>query len=139
MAEAFEHCLGPAEWWMTSSFMTRMSFTHQPCMAVSSLSSREIHHLQQGEVQVQFQTGHFCRLKLSSQGYQIDSTIAEAITKFPIPSSPTDLQSLFGLTNQLSTNTDETATLLEPLYPLLSTRNKFTWTTDHDIRSTNCC
>ena len=75
----------------------------------------------------------FAGLKLSSEGYQIDSTITEAITKFPTPSSRTDLRSFFGLTNQLSTSTDKTATLLEPLHPLLSTKKEFTWTADHDI------
>ena len=75
----------------------------------------------------------FAGLKLSSEGYQIDSTITEAITEFPTPSSRTDLQSFFGLTNQLSTSTDKTATLLEPLRPLLSTKKEFTWTADHDI------
>ena len=102
-------------------------------MAVSIMVSRETHHPQQGEVQVQFQTGHFCGLKLSSEGYQIDLTITQAITKFPTLSSRTDLQSFFGLTNQLSTSTDKMATLLEPLYPLLNTKNKFTWTANHDI------
>ena len=75
----------------------------------------------------------FAGLKLSSEGYQIDSTITEAITKFPKPYSHTDLRSFFGLTNQLSTSTDKTATLLEPLHPLLSTKKEFTWTADHDI------
>ena len=75
----------------------------------------------------------FVGLKLSSEGYQIDSIITEAITKFPTPSSRTDLQSLFGLTNQLSTSTDKTAALLEPLRPLLCTKKEFTWTADHDI------
>ena len=74
----------------------------------------------------------FAGLKLSSEGYQVDSTVTEAITKFPTPSTRTDLRSFFGLTNQLSTSTDRTAALLEPLRPLLSTKNEFTWTTDHD-------
>ena len=75
----------------------------------------------------------FAGLKLSSEGCQIDSTATEAITKFPTPSSRTDLRSFFGLANQLSTSTDKTATLLEPLRPLLSTKKEFTWTADHDI------
>ena len=37
----------------------------------------------------------FAGLKLSSEGYRIDSTITETITKFPTPSSRTDLQSFF--------------------------------------------
>ena len=66
------------------------------------------------------------------QGYQVDATVTDAITKFPTPSTRTDLQAFFGLANQLSTSTDKTAPLLEPLRPLLSTKNEFIWTGNHD-------
>ena len=74
----------------------------------------------------------FAGLKLSSQGYQVDSAVTDAITKFPTLSTHTDLQAFFGLANQLSTSTDKTAVLLEPLCPLLSTKNEFIWTANHD-------
>ena len=74
----------------------------------------------------------FAGLQLSSEGYKVDTLITEAITKFPTPATRTDLRSFFGLANQLSTSTDKTAELLEPLRPLLSTKNEFTWTANHD-------
>ena len=60
-------------------------------------------------------------------------TSFDAITNFPTPSSRTDLRSFIGLTNQLTTCTKELAPALTPLRPLLSTRNDFLWTPDHDI------
>ena len=48
--------------------------------------------------------------------------------KLPTPSCRTDLRSFFRLMNQLSTSTASVATLLAPLRPLLSTKNKFVWT-----------
>ena len=53
--------------------------------------------------------------------------------RFSTPFTCTDQWSLLGLTNQLSTSTDKTAALLEPLHPLLSTKNGFAWTANHDI------
>ena len=74
----------------------------------------------------------FAGFIISDKGYKIDPSITDAISKFPTPSSRTDLRSFFGLTNQLSTSTDAIASLLAPLRPLLSTKNEFMWTTDHD-------
>ena len=75
----------------------------------------------------------FAGLQLSSEGYKVDTLVTEAITKFPTPATRTDLHSFFGLANQLSTSTSKTADLLEPLRPLLSTKNDFAWTTNHDL------
>ena len=76
---------------------------------------------------------HFAGFILTSEGYSISSDIIDAITNFPTPSSHTDLRSFIGLTNQLTTCTKELAPALTPLWPLLSTRNDFLWTPDHDI------
>ena len=57
----------------------------------------------------------FAGLKLSMQEYQVDAAVTDAITKFPTPSTHTDLWAFFVLANQLSTSTDKTAPLLEPL------------------------
>ena len=38
-----------------------------------------------------------------------------------------------GLTNQLTTSTNELAPILAPLRPLLSNRNEFVWTSAHDL------
>ena len=59
--------------------------------------------------------------------YQVDKSITEAISQFPKPTWQTYLRPFFGLANQLSTSTDKVATLLEPLCPLLDTKNDFTW------------
>ena len=71
-------------------------------------------------------------LVLSEEGYKIDNLITEAIFKFPPPSNCTDLRSFFGLVNQLSASTNTIAGLLAPLRPLLSTKNDFVWTAEHD-------
>ena len=70
--------------------------------------------------------------RLSSDGYQVDTTITTAISQYPKPNTRTDLRSFFGLVNQLSSSTDAIAALLTPLRPLLSTKNDFLWSSDHD-------
>ena len=65
----------------------------------------------------------FAGFQLSSDGYKIDPSITEAITKYPTPTSRSDLRSFIGLVNQLSTSTNTLATLLTPLRPLLSVKN----------------
>ena len=54
------------------------------------------------------------RLKLSSEGYLLDSTTTEAIVKFPMSSMLTDPRYFFGQTNQVTTSTDKIAALLQP-------------------------
>lgn len=65
--------------------------------------------------------------ELNPDGYTVSKDITDAISKFPTPSSRTDLRSFFGLINQLASSTNELATVLAPLRPLLSTRNDFVW------------
>ena len=74
----------------------------------------------------------FAGFNLSPGGYTISSDITDAISKFPTPSSRTDLRSFFGLTNQLSSSTSELSKVLSPLRPLLSSRNEFLWSPVHD-------
>ena len=74
----------------------------------------------------------FAGFQLSATGYQVDHTIIDAISKFPTPANRTDLQSFFGLLNQLSASTNTVSTLLTPLHPLLSTKNDFQWSATHD-------
>ena len=73
----------------------------------------------------------FAGFTLSADGYQVDHFITKAITKFPTPTNRTDLRSFFGLVNQLSFSTNTIAPLLTPLRPLLSTKNNFLWSSDH--------
>ena len=54
------------------------------------------------------------------------------LANFPTPTNCTDLQSFFGLVNQLSSSTDTVAQLLLPLHPLLSTKHEFVWLAEHD-------
>ena len=70
--------------------------------------------------------------QLSAAGYQVDHNIIDAISKFPTPTNCTDLQSFFGLVNQLSASTNTISTLLTPLRPLLSSKNDFKWAVTHD-------
>ena len=70
---------------------------------------------------------NFAGFHLSAAGYRVDDSITEAILKFPIPTSRSDLRSFVGLVNQLSSRTPTVAGLLAPLRPLLSTKNDFMW------------
>ena len=74
----------------------------------------------------------FAGFQLSAKGYRVNATITEAITRFPVPATHTDLHSFFGLANQLAARTDKIAELLEPMCPLLSTKNEFAWSATHD-------
>ena len=74
----------------------------------------------------------FAGLLLTAEGYRIDLTITEAITKFPSPATRTDIRSFFGLANLLASSTDRMAELLEPLGPLLCTEHEFVWPATHE-------
>ena len=69
----------------------------------------------------------FAGFTLSSQGYSVDKSITDAISKFPTPANRTDLRAFCGLANQLSASTATLADLMAPLQPLLSTKNEFVW------------
>ena len=73
----------------------------------------------------------FAGFQLSSNGYQVDRSITDAISNFPAPTSRTELRSFFGLVNQLSASTSTISSLLAPLRPLLSTKNDFLWSPTH--------
>ena len=74
----------------------------------------------------------FAGFILSGEGYQIDQSITDAIHQFPTPTSRTHLRSFLGLANQLSASTETLSPLLAPLRPLLSTKNDFVWSPEHD-------
>ena len=79
-----------------------------------------------------FQTkATFAGFLLSADGYQIDPTITEAISRYPVPTNGTELRSFIGLVNQLSSSANIVATLLAPFRPLLSTKNEFVWSPSH--------
>ena len=78
----------------------------------------------------------FAGFKLSAQGYSVDESVIKAITHFPTPTNRSDLRAFFGLANQLSASTATLANVLTPLRPLLSTKNDFLWTSEHDTAFT---
>ena len=69
----------------------------------------------------------FAGFHLSQDGYKLDSSLLQAVSDFPLPSTITDLRSFFGLANQLSVNTAQVSQCLQPLRPLLSSKNDFIW------------
>ncbi len=97
----------------------------QCCQEKSISLNREKFKFCQTEIQ-------FAGFKLTSEGYSVSSEITDAIAKFPSPSSRTDLHSFCGLVNQLASSTNEIATALAPLRPLLSSRNDFVWSPVHE-------
>ena len=74
----------------------------------------------------------FAGFRLSAEGYQVDSSITDAINNFSTPANRSDLCSFFGLANQIFKCKNFMALLLTPLHPLLSTKNDFFWTPHHD-------
>ena len=55
-----------------------------------------------------------------------------AIREFPVPRSITDIRSFFGLCKQIGHFSDQLATSLDPLSPLLKSQYTWEWTTRHD-------
>ena len=74
----------------------------------------------------------FAGFNLSQDGYSIDSAITDAIANFPTPSNCTNLRAFFGLANQAAACIETLAGLLGLLRPLLSTKNVFLWSPDHE-------
>ena len=65
-------------------------------------------------------------------GFAVDPNKLNAIRDFPRPKNITELRSFFGLVEQLSGFCTEVAAAKTPLRPLLSSKNAYTWTSDHD-------
>jgi hypothetical protein len=81
----------------------------------------------------------FARDRISWVGYEIRHggvTIEEAklkaLSQFPRPTNISELRSFMGLVEQLAGFSSEVAAAKGPLRPLLSTRNPYVWTTDHE-------
>ena len=98
-----------------------------------------LHHCEENHIALNREKFRFCQtevsfagFELSPDGYTVSKYITDAISKFPTPSSRTDLRSFFGLVDQLASSTNELATVLAPLRPLLSTGNDFVWTSVHE-------
>ncbi len=59
-------------------------------------------------------------------------TKLKALSQFPGPTNISELKSFMGLVEQSAGFSTEVAGAKEPLRPLLSTRNPYVWTPDHD-------
>ena len=75
-------------------------------------------------------TVEFAGLRISKEGYKASDSMFDAIRDFPVPKSRTDVRSYFGLANQLDANM-ETLVHLAVLKPLLSEKNAWIWSQDH--------
>lgn len=65
-------------------------------------------------------------------GFAVDPDKLRAIRDFPQPKNISELRSFFGLVEQFSGFSKDVADAKGPLRPLLSTKNVFFWTSDHD-------
>ena len=74
----------------------------------------------------------FAGYVLSSLGYSPDPRLLSAITDFPTRESVTDLRSFLGMVTQLSAFCSDIADCTHPPRGLLSTKNEFIWTADHN-------
>ena len=66
------------------------------------------------------------------EGIKADPEKIEALTKFPKPQNISDVRSFLGLVEQLAGYSKEVSGAMAPLRPLLSPKNAFIWTSDHD-------
>ena len=69
---------------------------------------------------------------VSRDGIKADPNKLKAIKNFPKPKNLTDIRSFVGLTEQLAGFSTHVAGAMQPLRPLLSPRNEFVWSEDHE-------
>ena len=65
-------------------------------------------------------------------GFEVDPNKLRAISDYPRPTNLTELRSFMGLVEQLAGFSKDVAAAKGPLRPLLSTKNDFLWTSEHD-------
>lgn len=70
--------------------------------------------------------------QIQQGGVAVDPDKLWAISDSPRPTNITELHSFMGLVEQMTGFSTEVAAAKGPLRPLLSTRNAFNWTEDHD-------
>jgi hypothetical protein len=64
----------------------------------------------------------FAGLVVNGSGFTIDPKISEALSKFPVPTTITDVRSFHGLANQLTNFDPQLARKLEPMRHLLKSK-----------------
>lgn len=65
-------------------------------------------------------------------GYEVDPEKLRAIANFPRPKNITELRYFMGMVEQLAGFCNTMAAAKGPLRPLLSSKNEYIWTPDHD-------
>ena len=75
----------------------------------------------------------FAGFDLTKDGYSMSEDITRSIKDFPKPDGRTTLRGYFGLVNQLGSSNKDVSGILEPLRSLLSEKNAFVWTPNHDL------
>ena len=73
-------------------------------------------------------TAEWCGYSLSKEGYTVTSSLVNALSEFPVPTSRTDVRSFLGMVQQFEAFTPEIAELSAPLRSLLSPKVQFLWT-----------
>ena len=82
-----------------------------------------------------FQLGEsvvFAGFVISADGIKADPVKTEAIAKFKVPIDITNLRSFIGLANQLADFAPDLKHCMTPLQGLLSKKNAWLWTPEHD-------
>lgn len=69
----------------------------------------------------------FCGYTISKDGFSTSQKLVEALKRFPVPKSKTDVRSFCGLAQQFEKFTPRLTELLQPLRALTSTKTSFVW------------
>ena len=122
VSEHYNHRMKVAFTELSGSLRLMNDIVWRPCYPCFAILCRQEHCPQYREVQILSHSSHFAGFQFSVDGYQVDQSLPEAISKYVSPTNHTDLWYLVGLFNQFSTSTSEVATFLAPLGSLLSTK-----------------
>ena len=74
----------------------------------------------------------FAGFIINSTGYSIDPERTLALREFPVPKHITDIRSLNGALQQYTVFYPDLSHAMENLRPLLSNKNQFLWTPEHE-------
>jgi hypothetical protein len=78
------------------------------------------------------QTVQWVGYQIQHGGIAVDPGKLKAISEFPRPTNVTEIRSFMGLVEQLAGFSVDIPTAKGPLRPLLSSKNLYEWTTDHE-------
>ena len=89
--------------------------------------------LNREKCQFRTDTVEFLGFSISPEGVKPLNRKVEAITKFPSPKNITELRRFLGMAQQMSRFCPKLAEKADPLRQLLSTKNEFLWTEEHEM------